>query len=67
MKHTPTAAKLASLMWLVISVICVLVWSYYSSEWWSPAILVLAIFFFVEAIQHSLFATIIHIKEYTSQ
>jgi len=37
---------------LIVSIILALVWSYYSSEWWSVAIGVLAVFFFIQAIAH---------------
>lgn len=44
--------RLMSLLFLIVSIILALVWSYYSSEWWSIAIGVLAVFFFIEAIAH---------------
>jgi purine-cytosine permease-like protein len=37
---------------LVTSLILVALWSFYSSEWWSPVLLFLAVFFLVEAIWH---------------
>jgi len=37
---------------VIVSIILVLVWSYYSSEWWSPVIAVIAAFFFIEGILH---------------
>lgn len=46
------AMRLAGFLWLIVSIILALVWSHYSSEWWSVAILVLAVFFFIEAIAH---------------
>ena len=47
-----SSMRLMGFIWLIVSVILALVWSYYSSEWWSVAIGVLAVFFFVEAIAH---------------
>ena len=47
-----SSMRLVGFVWLIVSVILALVWSYYSSEWWSVAIGVLAVFFFVEAIAH---------------
>jgi hypothetical protein len=47
-----SSMRSAGFVWLIVSVFLALVWSYYSSEWWSVAIGVLAVFFFVEAIAH---------------
>jgi uncharacterized membrane protein YdcZ (DUF606 family) len=44
--------RLVGFLWLIVSVILALAWSYYSSEWWSVAPGVLAVFFFVESIAH---------------
>jgi len=48
-----TGLVLASFLWLSVSVVLALVWSYYSSEWWSVAVGVVAVFFFIEAIAHA--------------
>jgi len=37
---------------LVLTLILVALWSFYSSEWWSPMLLFLAVFFLVEAVWH---------------
>jgi len=37
---------------LVVAIILVALWSFYSSEWWSAVLLFLAVFFFVEAVWH---------------
>ena len=37
---------------LVAGIILILLWSFFSSEWWSAAFGFLAIFFLVEAIWH---------------
>ena len=37
---------------LIASIILVLLWSFYSSEWWSVIFVFLAVFFLVEAIWH---------------
>ena len=47
-----SALRSVGLLWVAISVILALVWSYYSSEWWSVGPGVLSIFFFVEGIAH---------------
>jgi len=47
-----TGLVLVGFLWLIVSVVLALVWSYYSSEWWSVAVGVVAVFFFVMAIGH---------------
>ena len=47
-----SSMRLAGFLWLIVSVVLALVWSYYSSEWWSVAVGVVAVFFFVMAIGH---------------
>jgi len=47
-----SSLRIFGFIWLIISVILAMVWSHYSSEWWSVAIGVLAVFFFIEAIAH---------------
>jgi hypothetical protein len=37
---------------LVAGIILVLLWSFYSAEWWSAALGFLAVFFLIEAIWH---------------
>jgi predicted PurR-regulated permease PerM len=37
---------------LVVGIILVALWSFFSSEWWSAMLLFLAVFFMVEAIWH---------------
>jgi hypothetical protein len=53
-EKTPSSSSMraAGFLWLIVSVVLALVWSYYSSEWWSVAIGVVAVFFFIEAIAH---------------
>jgi MFS-type transporter involved in bile tolerance (Atg22 family) len=52
-EKTPSIKPMiAGIVWLIISIILVLVWSRYSSEWWSPAVLLLTMFFFIAAIAH---------------
>ena len=47
-----SSMRSAGFLWLIVSIVLALVWSYYSSEWWSVAIGVVAVFFFIEAIAH---------------
>jgi len=47
-----SSLRIAGFVWLIVSIILALLWSHYSSEWWSVAIGVLAVFFFIEAIAH---------------
>ena len=47
-----SSLRIVGFVWLVVSVILALLRSYFSSEWWSVAIGVLAVFFFIEAIAH---------------
>jgi membrane protein YdbS with pleckstrin-like domain len=42
----------ASAVLLILSIILALFWSYYSSEWWSVAIGLLAVYFFIGSITH---------------
>lgn len=44
--------QLGGFVWLIVSIILALVWSYYSAEWWSVAIWFLAVFFFIAAVAH---------------
>ena len=44
---------LGGLIWMILSIIAVLVWSYFSSEWWSAAIGLLTVYFFIESVLHS--------------
>jgi predicted PurR-regulated permease PerM len=37
---------------LVVALVLVAAWSFYSSEWWSAVLLFLAVFFLVEAVWH---------------
>ena len=60
-----TGLVLAGFLWLIVSVVLALVWSYYSSEWWSVAVGVVAVFFFVEAIAHAAIAHFIYYKYQT--
>ena len=60
-----TGLVLAGFLWLIVSVVLALVWSYYSSEWWSVAVGVVAVFFFVEAIAHTAIAHFIYYKYQT--
>ena len=47
-----SALRSVGLLWVAISVVLALVWSYYSSEWWAAGVGVVAAFFFVEGIAH---------------
>ena len=47
-----SALRSVGIIWIVVSVILALAWSYFSSEWWSVGLGVLAVFFFVEGIAH---------------
>ena len=38
---------------LIIGIIMVLIWSYFSSEWWSAAFGFLAAYFMIQAILHA--------------
>jgi len=53
-KKWPSSSSLmlVGFLWLIVSIVSALVWSYYSSEWWSVVIGVVAVFFFIEAIAH---------------
>jgi len=57
-----TGLVLASFLWLIVSVVLTLIWSYYSSEWWSVAFVVVAAFIFAEAIVHAVGAHMIYYK-----
>lgn len=50
--YSSRGMQLGGFVWLIVSIILALVWSYYSSEWWSVAIWVLAVFFFIAAVAH---------------
>jgi predicted PurR-regulated permease PerM len=47
-----TKLELLGSVQLVVGMILVALWSFYSSEWWSAVLLFLAVFFLVEAIWH---------------
>jgi len=51
MKETQTLELLGSVQ-LIAGIILVLLWSFYSSEWWSAVFGFLAVFFLIEAIWH---------------
>ena len=51
MKETLRLELLGSVQ-LIVGIIFVLLWSFYSSEWWSVALGFLTVFFLVEAIWH---------------
>jgi len=51
MKDTLRLELLGSVQ-LIAGIVLVLIWSFYSSEWWSVAFGFLAVFFLVEAIWH---------------
>jgi len=51
MKDTLKLELLGSVQ-LIAGIVLVLLWSFYSSEWWSVAFGFLAVFFLVEAIWH---------------
>ncbi len=50
---TERTLMLAGVFWFVLSMITVLVWSYFSSEWWSPVFLFLAVDLLIASILHS--------------
>ena len=51
MKETVRLELLGSVQ-LIASIILFLLWSFYSSEWWSAVFGFLAVFFLIEAIWH---------------
>jgi hypothetical protein len=51
MKETLKLELLGSVQ-LIAGMVLVLVWSFFSSEWWSAVLGYLAIFFLIEAIWH---------------
>lgn len=51
MKETLRLELLGSVQ-LIAGIILVLLWSFYSSEWWSAIFGFLAVFFLIEAIWH---------------
>ena len=51
MKETLMLELLGSVQ-LIAGIILVLLWSFYSSEWWSVVFGFLAVFFLIEAIWH---------------
>ncbi len=51
MKDTMRLELLGSVQ-LIVGIVLVLLWSFYSSEWWSVVCGFLAVFFLVEAIWH---------------
>ena len=51
MKETLRLELLGSVQ-LIAGILLILLWSFYSSEWWSVALGFLAVFFLVEAIWH---------------
>ena len=55
---------LVSITELIVCIILVLVWKSFSSEWWSPALLVLAVFVFYMAIQAFYYAGKIDYEEH---
>jgi len=48
----PLRLELLGSVQLIAGVILVLLWSFYSSEWWSVALGFLAVFFLIEAVWH---------------
>ena len=49
---------------LVAGIILILLWSFYSAEWWSVSLAFLAIFFLVESIWHYILCDYIrHIRK----
>lgn len=51
-RRSSSSLRLFGFLWLLVSIILALVWSYYSFEWWSVAAGVVAVFFFIQAIAH---------------
>jgi len=51
MKSTSSLELLGSVQ-LIVGIILILLWSFFSSEWWSVVFGFLAVFFLVEAIWH---------------
>ena len=51
MKETLRLELLGSVQ-LIVGLILILLWSFYSSEWWSVAFVFFGIFFLIEAIWH---------------
>jgi membrane protein YdbS with pleckstrin-like domain len=58
--------KNASAVLLILSIFLALVWSYFSSEWWSVAIGLLTVYFFIGSITHGEYvelADLLHTRE----
>ena len=53
----------ASAVLLLLSVILALVWSYFSSEWWSIAIGLLAVYFLVGSITHGVYEELLDLLQ----
>jgi hypothetical protein len=51
MKETLKLELLGSVQ-LIVGMILILLWSFYSSEWWSAVLGYLSVFFLIEAIWH---------------
>jgi hypothetical protein len=65
MKKTLKLEMLGSAQ-LIVGIILILLWSFYSSEWWSAALGYLSVFFLIEAIWHFILCDYIrHCKETT--
>ena len=52
LKEIFSGTELVGTMNLIAGIIMVLLWSYFSSQWWSVAFGFLAVFFLIEAIWH---------------
>jgi membrane protein YdbS with pleckstrin-like domain len=52
LKEIFSGIELVGTMNLISGIIMALLWSYFSSQWWSAAFGFLAIFFLVEAVWH---------------
>jgi len=52
LKEIFSGTELVGTMNLIAGIIMALLWSYFSSQWWSVAFGFLAVFFLIEAIWH---------------
>lgn len=56
LKETFSGTELVGTMNLISGIAMSLLWSYFSSQWWSVAFGFLAVFFLVEAVWHYILA-----------
>ena len=52
LKEIFSGTELVGTMNLIAGIIMALLWSYFTSQWWSVAFVFLAVFFLIEAVWH---------------